>query len=64
MSITDGFRPVRDMTDEAIADDLREIADIRPTPVWAFARIEELKAEKTRRLISLDGDIGRRSARQ
>ncbi len=63
MSLTSAFTPVQDMTDDAIAADLREIAEIRPTPVWAFARIEELRAEKTRRLISLDGDIGRRRAR-
>lgn len=60
---TAAFTPVRDMTDKAIADDIRDFAEIRPTPSWAFERIEELKAEKTRRLISLDGDIGRRVPR-
>ncbi len=63
MSLTSTFTPVQDMTDDSIAADLREIAEIRPTPDWAFARVEELRAEKRRRLISLDGDIGRRDPR-
>lgn len=57
------FTPVYDMTDDAIDDDLREIAALSPSPDWAVARWVELRAEKRRRLISMDGDIGRRFPR-
>lgn len=62
-SLLHAFTPVRDMTDDAIAADLREFGEICPPPIWALARITDLRNEKRRRLISLDGDIGRRHAR-
>jgi hypothetical protein len=47
------MKNVREMSDEELSDELRRLTE----------REQELKAEKVRRIISLDGDIGRRYPR-
>jgi hypothetical protein len=46
-------RPAGVLTDDEIKSEIKSLV----------RRLEELRAEKTRRLISLDGDIGRRKDR-
>ena len=64
----------RRMTDDQIAaelkqlgddfDELRRDAEGGGSPgEWMVERMDELETERRRRLISLDGDIGRRHAR-
>jgi hypothetical protein len=70
-------KSARRMTDEAIAAELvkldREFTAMRTDPEfeghggspgeWMVERMDELETEKARRLISLDGDIGRKNPR-
>jgi len=64
-----------EMTDDAIAAELKKLgkewddfrADLESMPgspgEWMYERMDELETEQRRRLISLNGDIGRRNQR-
>lgn len=68
-------QPARLMSDESITAEIEELAakwdDLRrelegmsgSPGEWMIERMDELETEKRRRLISLDGDIGRRHQR-
>jgi hypothetical protein len=70
------MKPARQMTDDELSAELlaiekqwdefcREIGDGHggSPGEWMVERMDEIETEKRRRLISLDGDIGRREAR-
>lgn len=61
-------KAARQMTDDEIAHELAELGQFGRLYLETSLgdgpiRWRELRAEKTRRLISLDGDIGRRQPR-
>lgn len=70
-------KPARSMTDDELTAELARVeklwTDMRTDPEfeghggspgeWMVERMDEIETEKRRRVISLDGDIGRRRPR-
>lgn len=72
------MKPARTMTDDELSAELQNVerqwdecmalceesgGHSGSPGEWMVERMDEIRTEKTRRLISLDGDIGRRAPR-